>query len=52
MQTIILIDDMQCEHCAAKIDHALSDKGIHYTAQGSHRRWDPGRCDEGTRRDR
>ena len=31
MQTIILVDDMQCEHCAAKIDHALSDTGIRYT---------------------
>lgn len=31
MQTIILVDDMQCEHCAAKIDHALSDIGIRYT---------------------
>lgn len=31
MQTIILIEDMACEHCAAQIDHALAETSIQYT---------------------
>ena len=31
VQTIILVEDMACEHCAAKIDHALAETSIHYT---------------------
>ena len=31
MQTVILIEDMACEHCAAKIDHALAETSIRYT---------------------
>ncbi len=31
MQTIILIEDMACEHCAAKIDRALAETSIKYT---------------------
>ncbi len=31
MQTIILIEDMACEHCAAKIDRALAATSINYT---------------------
>ena len=31
MQTIILVEDMACEHCAAKIDSALSETSVKYT---------------------
>ena len=31
MQTVILIEDMACEHCVAKIDHALAETSIRYT---------------------
>lgn len=37
MQTIILVEDMNCEHCAAKIENALAETALKYTVDLSRK---------------